>query len=252
VGLPAVDPTAVRWALVTGLPLTAVALIPLAFMHERAPQHVASVKDFVMLRNIVNLDVIVKLAGLSVLTGVAFGMTIRFFNVFFEQSYKASDGEIGTVLGLGSIAGAGAILLSPVLAQTFGKARSVFISQAASLPFLLLMAAAPSLQFATGFFLLRGTLYSLAQPLRNQLNMEFVGPQERGTTAGFTHTAFDLGGGLGAWIFAAILGDGGFASAFLTAAVLILVPAVLYYKFFDGMERNARAEQLAPAEGVPA
>ena len=81
--------------------------------------------------------------------------------------------------------------------------------------------------------------------------MELVTTRERGTTAGFTHTAFDLGGGVGAGMAGLLVVSGGFATAFTTAAALILVPAILYYVFFGHVDSEVarRAPATAPAGG---
>lgn len=248
-GLPPLEPAVARWALVLALPLTAMALVPLAFMRERPVELVESFKDMVALRNVEHLGIIARFAALSLMVGVGFGLTVRFFNVFFQEVHGASDGQIGTILGLGAIAGAASILISPVVAQQWGKAKSVFITQTLSLPFLILLAMVPSLSLVTTIFLVRGALYSIGQPLRTQLSMEFITSKERGTTAGFVHTAFDLGGGVGAGVAGLLITGGGFLIAFVAAAVIIAVPAFLYYVFFDGMEAGSsqRARAMAAA-----
>jgi MFS family permease len=247
IGLDRLDPTAARWALVTGLPLTMLALAPLAFMHERSVELVESFRDLVTLRNVVHAGLIARLTLLSLMVGTGFGLTVRFFNLFFEEAHDASDSQVGTVLALGALASAAAILMSPTLAQHWGKAKGILITQSLSVPWLLLMAAAPSLSAATVFFLVRGATYSIGQPLRNQLSMEFISARERGTTAGFTHTAFDAGGGVGAGMAGFLISQGGFAPVFVVAAGLILVPAVCYYLFFAALEGRRRATTLVPA-----
>jgi MFS family permease len=248
-GVPELDPTAARWALVTGLPLTLLALVPLAFMHEKPVELVESFKDLVTLRNVVHHGIIARLTLLSLLVGTGFGLTVRFFNVFFEDAHGATDSQVGTILALGALASAGSILIAPALAARWGKAGSILITQALSVPVLLLLAAVPSLTVVTVLFLVRGAMASIGLPLRNQLSMEFIAARERGTTAGFTHTAFDLGGGLGAGMAGAVIGASGFAPAFTLAAVLILAPAMLYYVFFAGLERRQR---VAVPAAVPA
>ena len=120
------------------------------------------------------------------------------------------------------------------------------MTQAASVPFLLLLAVAPSLSTVTTIFLVRGALSSIGMPLRNQLTMEFMASRERGTAAGFTHTAFDIGGGIGAGIAGVLIAEGGFAPIFALAALLILGPAYLYLRFFDRMEREAHEVAATP------
>lgn len=246
-GIPAVEPSAARWSLVTGLPLTILALVPLAFMREKPVELVESLVDLVKLRNVVHLDIIAKFVFLSMLAGVAFGLTIRFFNVFFQDVYEANDAQVGSILAMGALGSAGVVLVSPLFAQNLGKAKSIFVTQALSVPFLLLMAAMPSLTGAMVFFLVRGAIYGIAMPLRNQLTMEFISSKERGTTAGMTHMVFDLGGGLGAGLAGALIAGGSFLIAFMMAGFLILVPAFLYFWFFGSLEARRRQAAVAPA-----
>lgn len=251
-GVPPLDPSAARWALVMGLPLTLGALLPLAFMREKAVELAESLKELITLRNVVHFRIVAQLTLLSLVVGVAFGLTVRFFNIFFQDVFKATDSQVGTILAMAALAGAGSILLSPVVAQRWGQVKGILVTQVLSIPFLLLIAVLPSLSAVTVFFLVRGAVYSIGLPLRNQLSMEFISAKERGTTAGFTHMSFDLGGGLGAGMAGLLITGTGFASAFTVAAALILVPAILYYVFFAGLEASSqRATTKVPAP-VPA
>lgn len=68
--------------------------------------------------------------------------------------------------------------------------------------------------------------------------MEFTVSRERATTAGLTHMVFDLGGALGAGLAGMLIVGGDFLPAFSVASILFLIPAVLYYLFFVGLERQ--------------
>ncbi|MBI4328462.1 MAG: MFS transporter [Chloroflexi bacterium] len=250
-GIPPVDPSAARWALVTGLPLTLGALLPLVFMREKSVELAESLKDLITLRYVVHFRIVMQLTLLSLVVGVAFGLTVRFFNIFFQDIFKATYSQVGTILAMGALAGAGSILISPVVAQRWGQVKGILVTQVLSIPLLLMIAFLPSLSAVTVFFLVRGAVYSIGLPLRNQLSMEFIGSKERGTTAGFTHTAFDVGGGLGAGLAGLLITGTGFTSAFTVAATLILVPAILYYVFFAGLEASRQATTRVPAP-VPA
>jgi predicted MFS family arabinose efflux permease len=162
-------------------------------------------------------------------------------------AHDASDGQIGALRALGALGGVGTIFLSPVIGQRFGRATGILLTQGLSVPLLLLMAMVPSLSVVTFLFLARSAVYSLAMPLREQLNMEFVTARERGTAAGFTHMAFDLGGGGGAILAGLLIVDNGFVPTFTVAAVLILIPAILYYRFFGPMEAVRRMPVAATA-----
>ncbi|MBI3979126.1 MAG: MFS transporter [Chloroflexi bacterium] len=244
-GLQQLDPLAARLALVTSLPLTFIALTPLAVMREKAVDLVESFADLFTLRNIVSHGVIVKLVVCSSLIGLAFGLSTRFFNVFFAEAHRASDDQVGLVMAIGSLGAAISILLSPAMTRRWGKVRSILFSQASSIPFLLLMAAVPGLSLAATLFIFRGALYGISMPLRNQLSMEFIVSRERATTAGLTHMVFDLGGSFGAGFAGLLMVGGNFLPSFATASAIFLVPAVLYYVFFMPMEQKQARLGLA-------
>ena len=127
--------------------------------------------------------------------------------------------------------------------------------------------AIPGLPLVVVFFILRDALYSISNPVRNQLAMEMTVARERGTTAGLTHMTFDLGGAFGAGLAGALIGISAaeasvgvdvarFVPAFTVASVLVVVAAGLYYLFFkDWDERRTRVEEstqqpaLRPVEG---
>ncbi|MBM2809935.1 MAG: hypothetical protein HW416_694 [Chloroflexi bacterium] len=281
-GVPSADPAAVRWALVLGLPLTLFALTPLIFIKEKSepltgnwwkavlmavvtpalvvvalpglaanrdPDSKARRLLALGLPNVVNYGLILKITALSLMSGMAFGLTVRFFNVFFQTAHGATGPEIGTILALGSVAGAGAVLVSPLLVQRWGKAKSILITQSLAVPFLLAIAFAPTLPLVSVLYLFRNSFSGISRPLTSQLSMEFINPRERGTTAGFTHTVFDLAGGIGAGAAGMLVVDSsGFGLMFVVAAITIIVPAYLYYALFDRMENQKRAE----AEAAPA
>jgi hypothetical protein len=52
-GLPNIDPAVGKWAPITSLPLTFVALIPLIMMKEKRVELMESFKELFLLRNIV-------------------------------------------------------------------------------------------------------------------------------------------------------------------------------------------------------
>ena len=262
-GVPDLDITAAQGVLVASLPLTLIALAPLGLMTEKRADLVDSFLDLFALKNVVNFDSIAKLTLCSLVVGIGFGLATRFFNVFFDLALDASDRQISTIFAVGAIAGAGAILMSGLLVRKWGRVRSIFATQAASVPFLLLMVlvplAIPGLPLVVVFFLLRDAVYSISMPIRNQLSMELTVARERGTTAGMTHMSFDLGGAFGAGLAGALIGVSAgeaslgvpiseFVPAFVVAAVLTLAAALLYYIFFQRWDSPQRRAAVAVSE----
>ncbi len=243
--VPELDPGAARWALVTSLPLTFIALVPLGAIREKRVELVESFRDLFALRNVVNYDIIFKLTLCSVFVGVGFGMTIRFFNLFFNMAHNSTDAQVSVFLALGSLGSAAVVLASPYVTRRWGMAKGIMLTQIASVPFLFLMVVFTNVPLVVSLFVFRAAVYSISMPLRNQLSMAFVISRERATTAGMTHMAFDLGGAVGAITVGTMIVGGEFLVAFSVAAGLMIIPAVLYYAFFAKMEAAQRA--AAPA-----
>ena len=227
--------------------------------------------DLITLKNVVNFSAIAKLALCNVMVGLGMGLATRFFNIFFDLGIGATDRQLSAIFAVAALAGATAVLFSGMLVRRWGTVRSIAITQLASVPFLLLMIfvplAIPGLPLVVVFFILRDALYSISNPVRNQLAMEMTVARERGTTAGLTHMTFDLGGAFGAGLAGALIGISAaeasvgvdvarFVPAFTVAAVLVVLAAGLYYLFFkDWDERRTRVEEstqqpaLRPVEG---
>ena len=260
-GVPDLDVDSARWVLVASLPLTLAGLAPLAFMTEKRVELVESFLDLFALKNVVNFDAIAKLTVASLVVGTGFGLATRFFNVFFDLGLGATDRQISAIFAVGAVGGATAIVFSGMLVQRWGKVRSIVVTQIVSVPFLVLMVAAPmvvtGLPLVVAFFLLRDAFYSLSMPIRNQISMELTVAKERGTTAGMTHMAFDLGGAFGAGIAGVLIGveaakvDIGvdvaeFLPAFVVAAALVVIAAAMYHVFFQGWESRLRRAAATP------
>lgn len=245
-GVPAIDPVAARGALIISLPLTFAALAPLVFMRERPITLVGSFRDLFTLRNIEHHGILARLALCTLLIGIAFGLSTRYFNVFFAEAQHATDDQIGLIFAIGSLGGAAAVMTAPVLTARLGKVRAIVLSQVLSVPFLLLMVALGPLPLVVLMYLVRNAIYAVSMPVRNQFSMELVTSRERATTAGLNHMAFDLGGSAGAGVAGGLLLGGSFTPAFIAAGLIFLVPATLYYVFFARYEaRPAVASAIA-------
>jgi MFS family permease len=236
--VPDVAASAARWALVTSLPLTFISLVPLSVIREKPAQLVESFRDLFALRNMVNHDIVFKLVICSALSGIGFGLTTRFFNVFFSVKHDASDDKVGFYLAIGALASAASVLLSPWVSRRWGMAKGIMVTQLASLPFLLLLSVFSDISVVMLVFVMRAGVASASMPLSTQLSMAYVVSRERATTAGMTHMAFDLGGAMGAVTAGALIGDGEFMAAFTVAAGVLVVPAVFYYRFFREFEED--------------
>lgn len=239
--VPSMDPAAGRWALVTSLPLTFAALIPLMLMREKRLELVDSFKDLFTLKNVVHFSIMAKLGLCSLLLGLSFGFMTGFFSVFFQAHRGATTEQTGTIMAIGALSGAAAILLSPVLQKKWGKIKTLLVSQLISVPFVMFMVLSGNLYLVGFFYLMRGAFYSISMPIRNQVAMELVTTKERATTNGFTHMWFDLGGTFPAVIAGVLMAAGNFVAPFSMAAGSSALGAILFFIFFIKKEESLKA-----------
>ena len=110
--------------------------------------------------------------------GPGYGSGHPFFNIFFDLGIGATDRQLSAIFAVAALAGATTVLFSGMLVRRWGTVRSIVITQLASVPFLLLMIfvplAIPGLPLVVVFFILRDALYSISNPVRNQLAMEMT------------------------------------------------------------------------------
>ena len=146
---------------------------------------------------------IIKLLAIHGLIAFGAGAVIPFLNVYFVKSLGMPEAQFGLLAGAGVATRAALTTLGPLLAARFGIARTVGITQMASIPLLLLLGFAPGLALAAFAYLARGALMNMAQPLRSALYMESVSDRLR---AAFNSLLL-VGWGV-AWAAGAALGGG--------------------------------------------
>ncbi len=146
---------------------------------------------------------ITKLVAIHGLIAFGAGTVIPFLNVYFVKSLGMSEAQFGVLAGAGVASRAALTTLGPLLGARLGLARTVGITQMASIPMLLLLGFAPGLAVAAFAFLARGALMNMAQPLRSALYMESVSDRLRPAF----NSLLLVGWGV-AWAAGAALGGG--------------------------------------------
>lgn len=235
---------ALRLTLFMAVPFGLVELIPLAFMRESYAPVLVPLRDVFLLRHVENKGTVGRLSTIALGYAAGLGLYFPLLNLHFEHSYGIDATGFGPIVAMNNVAIASAILAVPLLVRRWGKVRTIVFTRLLAVPFLAALALTPSLLLVVLFFVMRGALSSMAFPVSGAFSMEVVEEQERATTAGFTHAAFDLFYG-GSIFFAGLLLEfGGFWSAFLFGGALYVGHAVLWYFWFgnhpvDAMSRGA-------------
>ncbi len=236
---------AVRWALVISLPLTLLSLVPLLFLRERRlPQdRVESFAELLTLRNIQSHGIIGRLVACAAVYGISFGIMIPFFSVFFREAHLLPYQSVGAIMASGFIGSAVVtILLGPRIARKYGRARGIWLMLWLAAPGVVLMAFTPYLPAVVAFFIIQRVFWSASMPLRNQLAMELVVTRERGTANGLIHGVLDTVSSPAAVLAGIILAGGNFHLTFTIAALVIVIPGIMYYYFFAKIEDRRRLQ----------
>jgi MFS family permease len=120
-------------------------------------------------------------------------LLMPYLNLFFKEHFAVSDSALGGIFALLNITTALAALLAPALSVRLGKIQTVVLTQALSIPFLLVMGFVPFLGLAVGAALARGALFNMGSPLYDAFAMERSDEQVRPIVIGIINGAYTVG-----------------------------------------------------------
>jgi MFS family permease len=238
--VPAESSQAYAWSLgVTSL-LTGLALIPLMLLKVK-PRDLGA-DPMTPLRalwsNRLKMTQLL-LPGLIISLGA--GMLIPFMNVFFRERYGLADEVIGTLFGFSSLGMGLAIFGAPILAERWGKAKTVVMTRALSIPFLVAMGYVFSLPLAIVSFLSRSALMNLSNPVYQTMVMEEVDEDSRGIAASLNSMIWSLGWAISPSISGPLQTRYGFAPVFAVTIVTYAISIYMVYVWFVRARTPSRA-----------
>lgn len=173
-----------------------------------------------------------KLVGPMVITSIGAGLIMPFMNIFFRQVHHQPDPVIGAMFAWGSLAMGLGLLIAPAIAERTGKIQLVVITQALSIPFLVLLGFAPAFWVSAAAYYVRLALMNMSGPVYQAFIMEQVEPASRATVASLTNIAWNFGRAFSPTISGALQVRYGFAPAFAGTILLYSISTFLYWYFF--------------------
>lgn len=242
---------ALRGALLCAIPIMLCSVIPIYLIREEwKPMDIRR-----WLKGIESYGRIGMLAVTEGLVGFGMGFSAPFFNLFFDQHFKATTTQIGMIFAVGSIGSALLTLFTPLLVQRFGRVRTVTMVKLLGIPALLLLGMSHSLAMAGVFYvitiLLIGGPYpnkGISDPIYSLFAMEVVKERERGTTNGIMHAFVEFPMGVGAGLAGPLMALGDWQTAYMIGGGVLAIAFVLYYFYFGRIDsRPAPVLQPAPA-----
>lgn len=179
-----------------------------------------------------NPQLLAKLILPMLLTSLGAGLVMPFMNVFFRQVHHQPDPVIGTLFAWGSLAMGIGLLIAPPLAERTGKIQLVVITQALSIPFLILLGFSPIFWVGAATYYIRLALMNMSSPVYQTFIMEHVEPSARATVASLTSMAWNFG-----WAFSPTVSGWlqvryGFGPSFIGTIILYTLSVIMYWAFF--------------------
>jgi MFS family permease len=168
-------------------------------------------------------------------------LLIPYLNLFFKERFGVSDGALGAIFAaLGLVTGV-ASLAGPLLSARLGKPRTVALTQALSIPFLLIAGFVPLLGVAVAAALARGALFNMGSPLYDAFAMERSEEAARPTVIGLINAAYASGYLVAPAVSTLVQERWGFAPLFAaTAACYALAVLATAWFFGRGTESGHR------------
>jgi MFS family permease len=183
-----------------------------------------------------------KLVLPMLITSIGAGLIMPFMNVFFRQVYHQPDPVIGSLFAWGSLAMGIGLLVAPPLADRMGKIQLVVITQALSIPFLILLGFSPWFWLGAVAYYIRVALMNMSSPVYQTYVMEHVEPHARATVASLVSMAWNFG-----WAFSPTISGWlqvryGFGPPFIGTILLYMLSIWMYWSFFWRGNRRASLE----------
>jgi MFS family permease len=220
----------------------ALAILPLVFLTspriERSQRAVFAPFQYAAK----NPGLLTKLILPMLLTSIGAGLIMPFMNVFFRVVHNKPDPVIGTLFAWGSLAMGIGLLIAPPLAERTGKIQLVVITQALSIPFLILLGFSPLFWVGAATYYIRLALMNMSSPVYQTFVMEHVEPSARATVASLVSMSWNFGWAFSPTISGWLQVKYGFGPPFIGTIVLYTISVIMYWTFFW-----RRSEKIIPA-----
>jgi Major Facilitator Superfamily. len=187
----------------------------------------------------------------SLTFGVASGMIVPYFNIYFMNVLNMGVLEIGltsAAAGLFMVAG---FIVIPFLTARIGKVRSAVATKLLTTPFLILMALSKDIVLAAGAYVVYMFLINMAGPATTSFQMEQIHPREQGFAVGLMSTGSCLAVSISSFVSGILIAGGNYLVPFLlTCAGYVATALLLYYYFRDTESAGLRRPIPAAAPAM--
>ncbi|MBE0408791.1 MAG: MFS transporter [Anaerolineales bacterium] len=179
------------------------------------------------------------------LTSIGAGLIMPFMNVFYRVVHHQPDTVIGALFAWGALAMGIGLLLAPPLADRMGKIQLVVITQALSIPFLIILGFTQIFWLSAAAYYIRLALMNMSSPVYNTFVMERVDPSARATVASLVSMSWNFGWAFSPTVSGYMQVHYGFGPPFIGTIIFYMVSIYMYWAFFWKGKAPQEAEVIA-------
>lgn len=177
---------------------------------------------------------IIKFTLTSLTFGVASGMIVPYFNVYFTQALHMSVLDVGLISAVAGAIMIGGFIITPCVTSKIGKIRAACASKLLAAPFLMLLAFTKSFLVAAGAYVAYMFFINMAGPATTSFQMEQIKRDEQGFAVGMMMTGNYIAVSVSTYISGLLIAGGNYLLPFIgTCAFYLITAALLYYYFKD-------------------
>jgi len=243
-----IDPTgpaAYQLSLYASLAAVLISLLPLIFIKNKKPALPGKPALFSTLSSTLRSKTIQKLVLVNGLIGMGWGLALPYFNVYFDIVLGASSRQIGFIFSLSQVVMMFTLLFVPILTEWLGKVKVVALVQLSSIPFLLLFTSTSVLTIAAFGYIMRSAIMNMSNPVLSNFNMEVVSEEQRATVNSLIWMSCYTCVGLSTYAGGLMMAHNYYSLPFLLTCVLYVIATVLYYLFFEKIEKEQKNLEIS-------
>ena len=251
-GVDVESPMAYAATLGVTVALSVLSIIPVFMIEEQPRPASARVRSVWPWRNLSNPGLAVRVFVPNIIISLGAAILIPYMNLYFKESFHISDKVLGTVFAVSAVVTGVATLGSPMLAERWGRIRSLVFTQLASIPFLLLIGFVPLPGLAAMAFWMRAALMNMGAPLYEAFAMEQFEERERATISGLMGMSWNIGWAVGPYISGTMQQNPqiGWKPIFVITCLLYVLAALLSKVYFQRIDDGQRRRVLLQRLGV--
>jgi MFS family permease len=238
-----IEPTgsgAYQLSLYASLFAVLISLLPLLLIKDQKTKLIRKPELFSNLFSTLKSETIRKLIIVNGLIGLGWGLALPYFNVYFDVVLGASSRQIGLIFSLSQVVMMFTLLFVPILSEGLGKVKVVALVQLSSIPFLLLFTSTSILAIAAFGYIMRTAIMNMSNPILSSFNMEIVSEAQRATVNSLIWMSCYTCVGVSTYAGGLMMAHNYYTLPFLLTCILYIVASVLYYFFFEKIEKEQK------------